>query len=330
MCQIFAVPIFSTRLPGQVAAISRSIRLAGNSRVLCACDIRSETGAFIRVLRTAERFRLRQVFHSAAVLQKGENGEVSSSNVPSALIFIPLLISLGAIVLRRRRLALRHAKVVGQGKSVEVRLDPPQDDGANPQLRRASRVLNRRTEVPTGRLDVGSTIKTTAAAAGNSCRRGSEAHSAQLASARRECGPGKSVTGIWIEALEAIRSESRETRTLRIQEDARMGAEGWTRPVDVDRADYCVRPTDPSADARRGGQFGRRRYRWTSQMVGPEHLPATIVLLTPKSRETWGVAEAQAAQAGAVVTRGCRRIVVAGEETAGRRPPAYAAYSRRR
>jgi uncharacterized protein (DUF2235 family) len=232
----------------------------------------------------------------------GGTGEASSSAIPSGLIIIPILISLSAIVYRRRRMALRQAKVIGQGELVKVRLDPPRDDGNNPQLLRASRVLNRPTETPTHRLDVVSTIKATAAAAGRFV---------PVEEVRR-------IPANWLLLVESAGPEdplpvfgSRlsklfdRTRVRHVlyefkRTPAWVRKDGRGQLMSIDRAIASDRPTRVLMLAEAG-------HLVDSDTAGPakwwtnSDLPAPIVLLTPKSRETWGVAEAQAAQAGALV-----------------------------
>jgi hypothetical protein len=212
-------------------------------------------------------------------------------------------VTLGLLVYRRIHFALRHGQVVGQGQSQDVRLDPPADDSSNPALLRAARVLNRPSVTPTGRLDVAATVRATA----------------------RSCGYFVPVWGLrrlaanWLLLVERSGSQDplpaygARLSALLARSGVRHGLYEFRRSPDwvrrggprgqhmpLERAIGAERPTRVlmlSEAARAIDVETSSRSRW----LVDNDLPREIVLLTPKAREEWSSAEAQAAQAGILV-----------------------------
>ena len=219
--------------------------------------------------------------------------------------------TLGLLVYRRTRLALRRARVIGEGRPITVELDPPADDSDHTALLRAARVLNRPTEIPTRRLDVAATVRATADAAGRFT---------PIPAVRR-------VPASWLLLVERGGPEDplpafghrlsillERCRVRHVMCEFQRSPE-WVRQVDLtanregnprkgphlrlERILAVSRPTHILMLAEAGRVIDDTGA--TARWIVENDVPTPIMLLTPNPQDNWGAAEARAAQAGVLV-----------------------------
>lgn len=224
-------------------------------------------------------------------------------------VFIVLIIGLstfGLLIYRRINLALHSGRAIGPETLRSVALDPPAADVDNPDLLRAARVLNRPSLTTTRRLDVSATIRATAEAGGRFLPvRGFRRLAANwmLLVERSGAQDPLPAFGARLSLLldrSGVRHSLYEFRRSPdwVREGGPRGAHtpleralGKARPTRLLMMSEAARTIDP----RNGGPA-----RWLTD----NDVPRDVVLLTPKARDLWSSAEAQAAQAGILVLPG--------------------------